>query len=83
MRIVDIKTHALSTPLDVPFAFSMGWVSRRSTMIVELITDANITGWGESLCHGLRPHDIAASIVHSALKPLPLGQDPQDGPARR
>lgn len=78
MRIVDIKTHALSTPLDVPFAFSMGWVSRRSTMIVELITDADITGWGESLCHGLQPPDIAASIVHSALKPLLLGQDPQD-----
>ncbi|MET0540611.1 MAG: mandelate racemase/muconate lactonizing enzyme family protein, partial [Variovorax sp.] len=78
MRITDIKTHVLSTPLDVEFAFSMGWVHRRSTMIVELITDDGITGWGESLCHGLQPPDIAATIVHSALKPLVVGEDPFD-----
>lgn len=78
MRITDIRTHVLSTPLDVEFSFSMGWVRRRSTMIVELITDAGITGWGESLCHGLQPPDIAATIVHSALKPLVVGEDPFD-----
>lgn len=78
MRITDIKTHVLSTPLDVEFAFSMGWVKRRSTMIVELVTDDGITGWGESLCHGLQPPDIAATIVHSALKPLVVGEDPFD-----
>jgi D-galactarolactone cycloisomerase len=78
MRITDVKTHVLSTPLDVEFAFSMGWVKRRSTMIVELITDDGITGWGESLCHGLQPPDIAATIVHSALKPLVVGEDPFD-----
>lgn len=78
MRITDIKTHVLSTPLDVEFAFSMGWVQRRSTMIVELITDDGITGWGESLCHGLQPPDIAATIVESALKPLVVGEDPFD-----
>lgn len=78
MRITDIKTHVLSTPLDVEFAFSMGWVHRRSTMIVELLTDEGITGWGESLCHGLQPPDIAATIVHSALKPLVVGEDPFD-----
>ena len=78
MRITDIKTHVLSTPLDVEFAFSMGWVHRRSTMIVELLTDDGVTGWGESLCHGLQPPDIAATIVESALKPLVVGEDPFD-----
>src|SRR5919206_156553 len=78
MKIADIKTHVLSTPLDEPFCFSMGWVSRRSTMIVEVVTDDGISGWGESLCHGLQPPEIAETIVQAALKPILLGQDPFD-----
>jgi D-galactarolactone cycloisomerase len=78
MKIVDIRTYVLSTPLDEPFAFSMGWVRRRSTMIVEVITDEGISGWGESLCHGLQPPEIAETIVHAALKPIVVGQDPFD-----
>jgi D-galactarolactone cycloisomerase len=76
MKITDIKTHVLSTPLDEPFSFSMGWVTRRSTMIVEVLTDEGITGWGESLCHGLQPPEIARTIVEVALKPIVVGQDP-------
>jgi D-galactarolactone cycloisomerase len=78
MKITDVKTHVLSTPLDEPFAFSMGWVKRRSTMIVEVTTDEGVTGWGESLCHGLQPPEIAATIVQVALKPIVLGQDAFD-----
>ena len=76
MKILDVKTHVLSTPLDEEFAFSMGWVSRRSTMLVELVTDDGVTGWGEALCHGLQPPEIAATIVQVALKPIVIGQDP-------
>ena len=47
-------------------------------MIVELITDAGVTGWGESLCHGLQPPEIAATIVQVALKPIVVGHDPFD-----
>jgi D-galactarolactone cycloisomerase len=78
MKILDVKTHVLSTPLDEEFAFSMGWVSQRSAMLVELLTDEGITGWGEALCHGLQPPAIAASIVQAALKPIVVGQDPFD-----
>jgi D-galactarolactone cycloisomerase len=78
MKVTDVITHVLSTPLAEPFAFSMGWVHRRSTMIVEITTDTGVTGWGESLCHGLQPPEIAATIVETALKPIVLGQDPFD-----
>ena len=78
MKIVDLKTHVLSTPLSEPFAFSMGWVSKRSAVIVELMTDEGVTGWGEALCHGLQPPEIAATIVQTALKPIVMGQDPFD-----
>jgi D-galactarolactone cycloisomerase len=47
-------------------------------MIVEVITDEGISGWGESLCHGLQPPQIAATIVDSVLKPIVVGQDPFD-----
>ena len=78
MKIADVRTHVLSTPLDRPFAFSMGWVRERNTMLVELVTDEGIHGWGEALCHGLQPPEIAETIVQAALKPILLGQDPFD-----
>ena len=48
MKITDVKTYALHTPLTQPFAFSQGWVHKRSATIVEISTDAGITGWGEA-----------------------------------
>ena len=78
MKIIDVKTHVLISPLAEPFAFSMGWVTKRGTMIVEIITDEGIIGWGESLCHGLQPPEIAETIVQTALKPIIIGQDPFD-----
>jgi D-galactarolactone cycloisomerase len=78
MKIVEIKTHILTAPLAKPFAFSQGWVRSRNAMITEVITDEGITGWGEALCQGLQPPQIAAATVEYALKPLILGRDPLD-----
>jgi D-galactarolactone cycloisomerase len=35
-----------------------------------------VTGWGEALCQGLQPPEIAAAAVSGALKPLVMGADP-------
>lgn len=78
MKIIDVIPHVLSKPLEVPFAFSQGWVHKRSTMIVEIVTDEGVRGWGESLCHGLQPPEIAASFIEFCFKPLLLGKDPFD-----
>jgi D-galactarolactone cycloisomerase len=78
MKIVDVVPHVLSTPLEEPFSFSQGWVDRRSTMIVEVLTDEGVTGWGESLCHGLQPPEVAASFVEFCFKPMLVGRDPFD-----
>ncbi len=29
MKIADIRTYCLSTPLETPFAYSQGWVKAR------------------------------------------------------
>lgn len=78
MKIVDIKTHILSAPLEVPFAFSQGWVRTRSAMLTEVVTDEGIVGWGEALCQGLQPPELAAAVVEYALKPLVMSKDPLD-----
>ena len=78
MVITDVKPHVISTPLTDPFSFSQGWVYSRSSVVVEITTDEGITGWGESLCHGLQPPEIAASFIEYKYKPMLLGRDPFD-----
>jgi D-galactarolactone cycloisomerase len=76
VKIVDIRAHVLRSTLQQPFAFSQGWVSSRGATLVEVETDEGVTGWGEALCQGLQPPEIAASAIDHALKSLVVGADP-------
>jgi D-galactarolactone cycloisomerase len=76
MKISDVRVHVLRSALPQPFAFSQGWVSSRGATLVEVETDEGVTGWGEALCQGLQPPEIAGAAVSAALKPLLLGADP-------
>jgi D-galactarolactone cycloisomerase len=78
VKIVDVKVHLLQSPLTQPFAFSQGWVRRRSATLVEIATDEGVTGWGEAFAQGLEPPQIAAAVIESALKPLVLDANPLD-----
>jgi len=78
MKITDIRTYALQSPLEQPFAFSQGWVRRRSATLVEVSTDEGISGWGEAFAQGLEPPQIALAAIESGLKPLVLGANPLD-----
>jgi D-galactarolactone cycloisomerase len=78
VKITDIRVHVLKSPLARPFAFSQGWVGQRSATLVEVATDAGVSGWGEAFAQGLEPPEIAATIIDKALKPLVLGADPLD-----
>ncbi len=76
MKIVDIKTYALQSQLEQPFAFSQGFVHKRSATLVEVITDQELSGWGEAFNQGLEPPQISAAVIEHALKPLLIGADP-------
>ncbi|MDR9828011.1 mandelate racemase/muconate lactonizing enzyme family protein [Vibrio sp. FNV 38] len=78
MKIVNIIPHAISVPLETPFYFSQGWVKARSSLIVEVVTEDGISGWGESLCHGLQSPLIAASFIENVFKPMLIGRDAFD-----
>jgi D-galactarolactone cycloisomerase len=76
VKITDIRAHVLRSPLEQPFAFSQGWVHSRGATLVEVTTDEGLVGWGEALCQGLQPPEIAAAAVRHALAPLVIGADP-------
>jgi D-galactarolactone cycloisomerase len=76
MKITQVRAHVLRSALEQPFAFSQGWVSCRGATLVEVQTDEGVTGWGEALCQGLQPPEIAAAAINHALKDLAVGQDP-------
>ena len=75
MKITNVRAHVLRSALQQPFAFSQGWVSSRGATLIEIETEEGITGWGEALCQGLQPPEIAAAAVEHALKELILGKD--------
>lgn len=75
MRIRDVKVHVIQAPLDDHFCFSQGWVSCRSSVIVEVITEDGESGFGECMCHGQQPPQIAAAFIENCYKPRMLGKD--------
>ena len=76
MKITQVRAHVLRSKLEQPFSFSQGWVSSRGATLVEVQTDDGISGWGEALCQGLQPPEIAAAAIEHALKHLVVGEDP-------
>ena len=76
IKITDIVVHIIKSSLEVPFAFSQGWVKQRSATLVEIKTNDGLTGWGEAFCQGLEPPEISATVIETALKPLLLEQSP-------
>jgi D-galactarolactone cycloisomerase len=76
MKITQVRAHVLRSALEQPFAFSQGWVSSRGATLVEVQTDEGVTGWGEALCQGLQPPEIAAAAIQHSLTNLLVGEDP-------
>lgn len=68
MKITQVNVYDLRYPLVEPFANSRVWTKVRTAGVVEIVTDAGITGWGE----GLHAPDRAA--VEAVL----IGRDPFD-----
>jgi len=76
LKITNVHAHVLRSALSQPFAFSQGWVSSRGATLVEVETDEGVTGWGEALCQGLQPPEIAAAAIGTVLKDVVIGADP-------
>ena len=59
IRITRVRAHKLAGKLEQRFGWSLHWADRREATLVEVTTDAGLTGWGDGAYGGdlllLRP----------------------------
>ena len=78
IKVTKVNVHVIKCNLDQPFAFSQGWVKKRSATLVQIETSVGITGWGEAFCQGLEPPEISASVIQNSLNDLIINENPLD-----
>ncbi len=78
MKIAEIKAYPTSyaLPQDLDVRLGIGRMVKRDTIIVKVVTDGGLVGWGESH-HGRAPGTVA-HLVGTTLKQLIVGMDATD-----
>ena len=71
MTIKTIRTFLLEHHLEEPFGFSQWYYARRNALVVEIVTDTGVSGWGE--CYG--PAAVTQAAIGTVYAPLLLGWD--------
>ena len=76
MKIIEVIPHVLQYKLSKEqcFSYSQAWYDNRTIMVVEILTDEGITGWGEAF----GPAFVHKKIIEDIYKPLIIGKDPFD-----
>jgi L-alanine-DL-glutamate epimerase-like enolase superfamily enzyme len=74
MKITDVSTTALSYTMERPMADGLHYMPARPLLLVQVHTDAGITGLGESAPYGGSLTSMAALVQD--LRALVVGQDP-------
>lgn len=76
IRICDVVAHPLTQRLPKPTVTSWGAYDAVSMVLVEVRTDAGVTGVGEVLAR-FSPRAYA-ELIETSLKPRLIGQDPRN-----
>jgi D-galactarolactone cycloisomerase len=76
MRIRDVRAHYLRAELTEPFGWSVYTTPIRQALLVEVLTDDGLVGWGEA-GSGTLPL-TGKRFLEEVLRPLALGLDPFD-----
>jgi D-galactarolactone cycloisomerase len=74
MKITEIRGYHLSYPLKEPLGNALTFFRKRDALLVQIITDAGLSGWGEA---GNSP-DAAGAFIRARLARLVLGKSPAD-----
>ena len=48
MKISNVNGYVINFPQNPPWGYSKGWVTSAPTLLVEILTDEGIIGWGEA-----------------------------------
>ena len=77
MKIADVVAVPIHIPLESPYTFARGSMTGFKNVIVKMVTDEGITGYGESapLFRTLDPVAIARA-VNEIIRPVILGLSP-------
>jgi D-galactarolactone cycloisomerase len=80
IRITEVRIHHLDGPIRERFGWSLGWTCRRTATLVEVRTDAGLTGWGDGYFGGdiLQTHPelvigrspFEAEAIYDSLRPF-------------
>jgi len=78
MKIIDLRAYPTSFPIPAAnrVALGIGTAVKRDAVVVKVLTDEGITGWGEA--HHGRAHTAVAKLIDTTLRQLVLGMDPHD-----
>jgi D-galactarolactone cycloisomerase len=76
MRIRDVRAHYLRAELEQPFGWSVYTTPIRQALLVEVLTDDGLVGWGEA-GSGTLPL-TGKRFLEEVLRPLAVGLDPFD-----
>jgi L-alanine-DL-glutamate epimerase-like enolase superfamily enzyme len=75
MKIVSVRTRAVSCPLERPYASADAYFERRTGLLVFVETDAGLRGVGEAV-PALGPPISTQTVIERELAPLLVGEDP-------
>lgn len=79
MKIIAVETHLIRVPCDIgaaPTAFNgVGWATM-DTLLLRVVTDQGIEGWGEGFGHACCP--ATRTVIDTQLAPALLGEDARD-----
>ena len=63
LRITGVTIHQLRAPLSRRFGWSLNWTTTRTATLVEVSTDAGLTGWGDGYWGGQRLIDHPELVI--------------------
>ena len=78
MKIVELKAYPISfkVPEGANVALGIGRTVKRDAVIVKIVTEDGITGWGEA--HAARAPGAVAQLANTTLRQLVVRQDAGD-----
>jgi D-galactarolactone cycloisomerase len=78
MKIIDVIGYPVTVPVppERQVTLGIGRMVKRDTVVVKIITDEGIIGWGES--HHGRAHLAIATLINTTLKQLIVGMEATD-----
>ena len=80
-KIETIRVHIVDIPAKAVHSHGSGDVARINCVLIEIITDGGITGWGEASPWPVFTGTVEsnAAALHRYLRPHLIGADPRPG----